>query len=102
TGPRPAARVPLRQPLGSDLQELFLLVAEDLLHLGDELVGELLQFLLGTAQVIFGDGVVMLKSLQLLLRVAADVPHGDAALLRTLPDDLDEVPAALLGERRER
>ena len=43
----------------------------------------------------FSDG------LEVLARVAAEVAHGDAAVLGHVLDDLDVLLAALLGERRE-
>ena len=76
-------------------------MALDLVDLRDVLVGELLKLLLGSLQLIFRDRALALKLLQLVLRVAADVPDGNASLLGAMVDLLDELLAALLGERRE-
>src|SRR5579883_1416778 len=77
-------------------QLLFLLVAE-LLDLGDRTVGQLLELFLGSPLLVRRDFFVPLHPLELVRSVAADVPHGDAAL-----HHLDELIAALLGERRDR
>ena len=46
--------------------------------------------------------MVVLKPFELFLGVAPDVADGHPGILRPLLDDLDEVPAAFLGERGER
>ena len=53
-------------------------------------------------QLVGGDLPVALRSLQVLAGVAAQVAHRDPALLGHVLDDLDVLPPALLGERRER
>ena len=68
----------------------------------DVLVGELLDALLGAALLVVADVAVVDELLQVVHHVAADVAHGDAALLGQVADDLDELLAPLLGQLRDR
>ena len=65
-------------------------------------VGELLDLGLGATQIVLGDLAVLLGALELGVGVAADVAHGDPRVLGVVLALLDEVLAALLGQRRER
>ena len=70
----------------------------DLLHV---LVGDLLELLLGPLELVGGDLAGLLERLEVLAGVAADVAHGDPAVLGHVLDDLHVLLAALLGERGE-
>ena len=60
----------------------------DLVDLRDVLVGQLLELLLRAHEVIFRDAALALKLLELFLRVPADVPNGNPALLGPVVDQL--------------
>src|SRR5215213_7111102 len=85
----------------SHLEQLGLLVPEQLVDGVGVLLGRRLQALLGTGHVVLSDLTVLLHPLELLLGVAAQVAHRDAALLGLVPRDLDVLLAPLLGELRE-
>ena len=69
---------------------------------GDGLVGGLLHALQALALVVLGDRRVLERFLQHLVGVAARAAQGDLALLGHLLDDLDQLLAPLLGQRRHR
>src|SRR6185312_9981712 len=85
-----------------DLHDLGFFALEQVVDLRDVLVRELLHAPLGRALVVVADVASASQLLEVLDRVAPDIAHRDAALLRHLPDDLDEVLAPLLGELRDR
>src|SRR3954470_137398 len=82
----------------SDFQDLRFLRLDQALDLLDVIVGELLNVFFRVALVVLGD---LLQLLHLGQRLGAGMPHRDASLLAQLVYDLDEVPPALLGERRQ-
>ena len=69
-----------------------------LVDLGDDLVRELLELLLGPVELVLGDVAVLLERLELLAGVAADVAHRDPALLGPVLHHLHQLLAAVLGE----
>src|SRR5574341_434045 len=86
----------------SDLHHFLLLRRDDLLDLLDPVVGLLLHLLEGLLGVVLGDLTVLLRRLDQLLGVAPLVPDGDLELLALPLHLLHDLPAALLGERRDR
>ena len=65
------------------------------------LLGHRVEPLLGTGDVVLADLAVLLELLEVLLRVAADVPDADLALFGLGLGDLDVLLAAVLGQLRE-
>src|SRR6266576_741854 len=63
------------------------------------LVMKLLHFLLGVLLIVGGDVLGLLDPVH---RLSARMPDRDSAFFRELVDDLDQLLAALLGERRQR
>src|SRR5262249_33728838 len=86
---------------GSDLHQLVLFALEHPVDLRDELIGELLELLLGPLALILGDLAVLDVLVDLFLGVATDVAHGDASVLGAIAHRLRELLATLLGERRK-
>src|SRR4051794_14162969 len=86
----------------SNLQDLRFLALEVRVQLGDALVGDLLQLGLGAALLVLADLALLAQLAQVVHDVAADVADLDPALLRDVVRDLDELLAALLGQRRDR
>src|SRR5215207_9273355 len=72
-------------------QQLLLFVLEQLVDLGHDLVGALLEVLLGPVEVVLADLAVLLEVLELLAGVAAGIPHRHPALLGPVPHHLHEV-----------
>src|SRR5689334_25440742 len=83
-----------------DLHDLCFFALQQVVDLRDVLVRELLHAPLGRALLVVADVAAARELFEVLDRVAPDVAHCDAALLRHLPDDLHEVLAPLLGELR--
>src|SRR4029079_4532452 len=83
--PAPAFGSPPLLPLGGTRtsygEQLLLLVLEQLVDLGDDLVGPLLEVLLGAIEVVLADLAVLLEPLELVAGMAAGVADGDPALL---------------------
>ena len=52
-------------------------------------------------QLVLGDLALLLRGLELVERIAADIAESDLGLLAGLGNALDELLAALLGQRRE-
>src|ERR687897_3171096 len=102
-----AARRPSRAPehgapgAGLDLQQLALLVLEHLVDLLDRRVRDLLELLLGSVEVVLREVAVLLERFEVVTRLPTDVAHRHPTLLGAAPDDLHEIPAPLLGQRRE-
>src|SRR5262249_46390142 len=78
---------------GLDLHDFGFFVLQKLVDLLRVLVGQLLDALLSAALVVGADLALVDELLQMLHRVAADLPDGDAVLLRQPAHDLDEVLA---------
>src|SRR5215212_3718435 len=85
-----------------DLHQLRFLVLAGFVHLGDVLVSQLLELIVGAAHLVLGDLVRLLQAAQFVVAVAADVAHGDAPLLHALVHHLCQVLATLLVELRQR
>src|SRR5687767_4094766 len=90
-----------RSPSDSDLEQFLLLVDHHLIDLCDELIGDLLKVLLGSLEVIFRHVAFLLKTFHLFLGVPPYVPNSHPPVLRTLLDDLDELPSSVLCQRGE-
>src|SRR5262245_37942656 len=69
----------------SDLEQLRLLVLEQLVDLGDVLVGGLVQVLLGTADVVLPRLAVLGQPVEAVLGMPPDVADGDPGVLRLVP-----------------
>src|SRR5207245_1790798 len=67
--------------LGSDVEELLLLVLQDAVDLGHVMMGDLLELLLGPLQLVRGDVSVVLQGLELVAGCASQVTGGHLALL---------------------
>ena len=80
----------------------FSLPCDEIVDLLDVLVGELLHLIGAALDLIVGDRALLGERLDLVDRLVADVAHGDLVLFRLLFDQLDQVFAALFGERRDR
>src|SRR5215469_15376750 len=69
------ARPPGICPARSDFEELGFLGGQDLVDVGDVLVGELLHLVLGAALLVLGDLAVLEQGLELSVGVAAHAAH---------------------------
>src|SRR6478609_3667726 len=87
--------------VGSDLDQLGLLVLEHLVDRVGVLLGHAVEPLLGAGDVVLADLAVLLELLELLLRRTAQVADRDPAVLGLGLGDLDVLLATLLGELRE-
>src|SRR5262245_34107083 len=96
---RPRQRA--RDPRGSDLEQLLLLVLEGLVHLVFLLVGELVELLLRPVEVVGGNVPVLLQSLEIVAGRPPRVPDGDPAVLGHALHHPHQLLAPLLGEGRE-
>src|SRR6185312_8067593 len=86
----------------SDGLDFLFLVRERVVDLLDVAVGQLLHLVRLLAMLVLRDLVVLLGLLERFHAVAADVAHGDAALLGVLVRELGELVAAIgreLGDR---
>src|SRR6266853_5618940 len=94
---------PATSVIGSDLRHFRLLPPGDLLDALDELIGQLLQSLLGALFVLHRDAaaVLFLRPAKMVERIATAVADGDPRLLCALVDLLDELFAAVLGQLRQ-
>src|SRR5690606_16822980 len=72
-----------RRASASDLEELALLVSEDGVDLVDVLLGEGVELLLRAGALVLADLSVLDGGVDLVLRLAAHVAHGDASVLGT-------------------
>src|SRR5690606_3340932 len=86
----------------SAFENLFFFLAGDVVDLGDVLVGQVLDPLVGGLDIVLGDVAVLLRRLDHVVAVAPGAAHRDARVLGHLFDLLDQIFAALLGERRDR
>src|SRR5262249_21600172 len=89
-------------PSASNLHDLGFLALQQLVDLGDVLVAELLAAVLRAVLLVAPGLAVVDELLQMVDRVPAHVADRDLALLRHVPDDLDEILAPLLGQLRDR
>src|SRR5579859_3639759 len=81
-----------------DLEQLRFLVFEQLVHLGDIGVGELVELALGPADLVLASVAVLDQLVERVLRVPPDVADGDPAVLRLAVSDPDVLAPAFLGE----
>src|SRR5262249_34794373 len=84
------------------LHDFLFLRLRNVVDGGDVLVGQLLDLLLAVLALVFGDVAVLFGFLDHVHRVAPRRAHRHARLLGLLADDLRELLAALLRERRNR
>src|SRR6185437_6860170 len=84
-----------------DFHYFLFLGTAHFLHLLDFVIGEALDFLQGTALIVFRDLLVLERLLDKLVSVAADVADGSAVLFQDFVQMLDHVAAALLGQGRD-
>src|SRR5437867_1093149 len=84
------------------LHDLFLFGLRDLVDAVDVLVGEILDRLLAFLTLVLGDLLLFLGVLDHLHRVATRRTHGNSRFFGLLADNLRELLAALLRERRNR
>src|SRR5216683_522910 len=88
--------------LSSDHHQVLLFVRDQLVDVGDRLVGELLDLGLRALVVVLAHLVLLGELLHVGDRVAADVTDRDLGVLALVLHDLGHLAAALLGERRHR
>src|SRR5262245_58303616 len=86
----------------SDLQDLRFLALENLVDLGDVVIGELLGTLFSPTLLVVPHVAVADELLEMVDAVAPDVPHGDPPFLGQVADHLDQLLAPLLRQRRDR
>src|SRR5208283_944666 len=82
----------------SDLEQFPLLMAKQSVDLGDLLVCQLLELLLGAIELVRGDLAVFLQPFELVTRRSADVAHGDSSLFGSVLHDFHELFPPLLVE----
>ena len=85
----------------SDLKYLFFLDFEDLGDLVGIAIGQFLDILFADLIVVLGNLTRLLLLLEILDRVAADIPDGNLRLFGVLAEVLDDLLAAFLGQRRD-
>src|SRR5438128_2171259 len=86
----------------SHRHQIGFLRMQDLVDLGDVPVGELLDIVLRTALLVFGNRFGLEQILEMRDRVAANVAYRNARILGFFMYDLDQLLAPLLGKRRHR
>src|SRR5438105_3750618 len=86
----------------SDFEHLLLFVGGEVVDLGHELVGELLEVLLGPVEVVLAELAVLLERLEVVAGAPPQVPHRHPGLLGPVLHDLDHLLAAFGGELGER
>src|SRR5450631_1236344 len=88
--------------VSSYLEQFGFLVLEELVYCGHVLVGDVLELLLRTADLVLAGVAVVGQLLQSTHGVPADVADRDPRVLSLVLGDLDELAPALLGPLRER
>src|SRR5512147_2574609 len=83
-----------------DRENLLLLLLSELVHLGDELVGGLLDLLVAAPLLVLGDLLVLGERLELVVGVTPHVADSHPRVLRELANRLGKLLAALLGQGR--
>src|SRR5579885_2933840 len=91
-----------RASMGSDLQDLLLLLGQRLVDLLDVLVRQPLHLLIVATMLVLGDLAVLLHLLQRFHAVPPHVANGDPALLRVFVRELRELLAPLAAELGDR
>src|SRR5215470_10918190 len=79
-------------------EDFLLLFLEELVHLGDELVGRLLDLVVASSLLVFGHLLVLGQPLELVVGLPAQVAYGHAGFLGDLADRLGELLATFLGQ----
>src|SRR5262245_37579041 len=97
TGYRAASFPERRRSL--ERQDLLLLLLQQLVDLGHELVGGLLHLVVGAALLVLGRFLLLGGRLQLVVRLAPHVAHGHPGVLGHLVHGLHQLLAALLRRR---
>src|SRR6266852_5652170 len=85
-----------------DLDDLFFFGTRGLIQLLHVGVGHLLDLVMRAAVVVLGDGFILEKLLHRFVAVTPDVAYRDAVILGHSMELLDQVLAALFGQRRNR
>src|SRR5437588_6405935 len=98
--PAPVVATDMIAERSLDLQQLAFFVLDQLIDLGDVLVGGLVQILFRPADLILAGLAVLADAVQLLHRLATDVAHRDPRLFALVLGLLDQLAPALLGELR--
>ena len=84
-----------------DFHDLLFFGMTDAIQFSHETVGQFLKLIFAALAVIFRNHLLGLKVLDVLHHIAADVAHGNPRFFETVMDFLDQVPTAILGERRQ-
>src|SRR5579859_816056 len=87
--------------IGLDLHHFGFFSLAHMLGIADVAVNQGLDFLAGPLMLILGDHLFVFQLFQVVHRMAPDVADGDPAILHMALDQLDELAAALLGQRRD-
>src|SRR2546428_10000043 len=87
---------------GLEGQNFLLLLLQELVHLRDVFVGGLLDLVVTTALLVLGDLLVARHRLELVVRLAPNVPDRDTGFLGVLGDRFRELLPALLGRGWDR
>src|SRR6266566_539187 len=82
-----------------DLQNFQFLRFPDLLHFVGEAIGELLQAIFATFQLIFRNFLLFLTIAQFIMSVTTNIANGDFVLVQFLVEDFDHFTTSLLVER---
>src|SRR6478672_5301249 len=75
-----------------DLEELGLLVLQEVVDLGDHLVGALLELFLGAVEIVLAELAVLFEPFELVAGLATDVAHRDPRFLGLGAHDLHQLP----------
>src|SRR5258708_6687628 len=82
--------------------QILLFVGDQLVDVGDRLVGEFLDLDFGALVLVLAYLALLQQRLHVRDRIAADVAHRDLGILALVLHDFGELLAALLGERGHR
>src|SRR5271156_1549091 len=86
----------------SNLHDLRLFAAQNLVQLFDVLGGVILHLGFRTAKIIVSDVLFLMHLLEHLVGITSMVAHRDTKILRYLADMADQFLAPLLGQLRNR
>jgi len=92
--------MPIRSDLGSDREELSLLVGKQLVDASYLVVRELLEFF-STRSSSSVESAPSFERFDVMARGPAYVAHGDSSLFCFVADDLHQLLTTLFGERRK-
>src|SRR5258707_4650679 len=88
--------------VGSSRHQLGFFGCDHLVDIGDVFVGEFLDLLLRSPLLVLGYGLAFQQLFERMIGVAAGVAHRDLGIFALVLDHLDQIAAALLGERGHR